>query len=161
MRVVQVAAVIFVFWLVLAVPLAPVDLVWGALVSILVGFWAAELLWADGAPALSLRRLAGLVIYTLELIRSIVPAALQVARVILQPTMPIDPVVIKHRMRLNHEFTRVALANSITLTPGTHCVDSENGVLTIHCLDEHFANPVRDGRLEDRITRVLQRETMS
>lgn len=161
MRVVQVAAVIFVFWLVLAIPLAPADLVRGILVSLLLGFWTAALLWADGEPTLSLRRLAGLVIYTLDLVRSIIPAALQVARVILQPTMPIEPVVITHRMQLKHEFTRVALANSITLTPGTHCVDYDDDVLTIHCLDDHFADPIRDGRLEDRITRVLEREKRS
>lgn len=155
MRVAQAAILILVFWLVLAAPVSLSDLAWGLLVAVLVGGWAAASLWALDSPRTGLRRLAGIFYYTLELLRSIVPAALQVTSMIMQPKMPLKPVVIRHRMRASDELSRMALANSITLTPGTHCVDIEDDVLTIHCLEPHFAEPVQDGTIERRIARVL------
>lgn len=155
MRIAQASILIFVFWLVLAAPLTASDLAWGLLVAVLVGGWAAASLWALDSPGTGLRRLAGIFYYTLELLRSIVPAAVQVTRMIMQPKMPLEPVVIRHRMSARDELSRVALANSITLTPGTHCVDIEDDVLVIHCLEPHFADPVQDGRIERRIARVL------
>jgi multicomponent Na+:H+ antiporter subunit E len=155
MKMLQATAVVFVFWLILAVPLVLADLVWGALVALLVGAWAGAMIWAGGDFAHGLRRFPGLVLYTIDLLRSIVPAAVQVARIILRRSLDIKPVVITHTVGLDSELGRIALANSITLTPGTHCVDLDDGVLTIHCLEERFADTIRDRRIERRIDRML------
>lgn len=156
MRTVRAAAAVLVFWLVLTAPPEPADLVWGVVVALLVGAWSVRFLWAGTRPGFGLRELVGLLLYTLDLVRSIVPAALQVAYAVLHPAMPIKPVMITYRMSLEHEISRVALANTITLTPGTHCVDSVGDVLTIHCLDERFAETIRSGRVEGRIARLME-----
>lgn len=150
------AAAVFAFWLVLSAPPGPADLAWGGLVAVLAGAWSATFLWPDSGPGLGLRSLAGLSIYTLDLIRSIIPAALQVACVVLHPALPVKPVVITYRMSLRLEISRVALANAITLTPGTHCVDSEGDLLTVHCLDERFGDDIRSGRAEARVARLME-----
>ncbi len=155
MRILQAALLILVFWMVLAAPLGWTGVLWGLPVALLIGVWTATSLWALDTPGTGLRRLAGLLAYTLDLLRSIIPAAVQVTGLILKPTLKLDPVVIRHRMNAEDELSRVALANAITLTPGTHCVDMVGEELIIHCLEPHFADPLSDGRIETRITRVL------
>lgn len=158
-RIVQAAAAIFVFWLILTAPPTLADWVLGALAAAALGSWSVSFLWSGGGPDLGPRQLIGLGFYTVGLVRSIVPAALQVARIVLRPVMRINPLVITHRMSLDNATARIALANSVTLTPGTHCVDSEGEVLTIHCLDEDFADAIQSGRLEASVARALARET--
>jgi multicomponent Na+:H+ antiporter subunit E len=155
MKILQAALLVLVFWMVLAAPLGWEGLLWGLPVAVLIGVWTATRLWALETPGTGLRRLAGLLAYTLDLLRSIIPAAVQVTGLILKPTLQLDPIVIRHRMRSEDELSRVALANAITLTPGTHCVDMVGDELIIHCLEPHFAEPVADGRLEARIATVL------
>lgn len=150
---------VFLFWLILAQPLERGDLLWGVVVAVLVGCWAAAFVWAGIAAGPRPRQFAGLALYTVDLIRSIVPAALQVAYVVMQPSLPVRPSVIQHRTTLEGEAARVAFANTITLTPGTHCVDFENDIVTVHCLDDHFAERIQSGQIEARIAPALEGTT--
>lgn len=154
-RWVQLSSALFLFWLVLAMPLDLADLLWGLGAAIPAGGLATALLWKQESPGLGTRRLAGLLVHTFDLIRQIVPAALQVARVVLDPALPIDPKIIVHRSPLDDDIERVTLANSITLTPGTHCVDLEGDRVTVHCLSPSFVEPLTAGRIEKRISRLL------
>jgi len=64
-----------------------------------------------------------------------VKANLQVVYVVLHPDMPIKPGIIKIKTKLKTDSGVTALANSITLTPGTLTVDVVNGnELYIHWL---------------------------
>jgi len=63
-------------------------------------------------------------------------ANLQVAYLVLHPAMPIRPGIVKVHTRLRSQAALAALANSITLTPGTLTVDvSEDGDLYVHWID--------------------------
>ena len=55
-----------------------------------------------------------------------------------------EPVIVKFRTSLKKEVTRVILANSITLTPGTITVSLEEDELTVHCLDKSLAEGMED-----------------
>lgn len=154
-RWVQLSTALFVFWLVLSMPLEFSDLLWGLTAAVAVGGLAGALLWSKASPGIGARSLAGLVFHTFDLIRQIVPAALQVARVVLDPALPIEPKIIVHRTSLDSDLARVTLANSITLTPGTHCVDLEGDRVTVHCLSASFVEPLVEGRIEKRISRLL------
>ncbi len=158
-RWVQLSMTLLLFWLVLAMPLDLRDLIWGLATAILAGGVAGAFLWRHDSPGGSARQLAGLVFHTFDLARSIVPAALQVARAVLDPALPIQPKIIVHRVRLQSELERVTLANTITLTPGTHCVDLDGDRMTIHCLAPGFADAIVDGQIEKRIARSLGRST--
>ena len=63
-------------------------------------------------------------------------ANLQVAYLVLHPKMPIRPGIVRVKTELKTETARTALANSITLTPGTLTVDvkPEKGELFVHWL---------------------------
>jgi multicomponent Na+:H+ antiporter subunit E len=52
------------------------------------------------------------------------------------PILPINPGIVKVKTKLKTDAGRTALANSITLTPGTLSVDiKEDGYLYVHCIN--------------------------
>lgn len=62
-------------------------------------------------------------------------ANLHVMFLVLHPDLPIKPGVVKVRTRLRSAAARTALANCITLTPGTLTVDvTDEGHLYVHWL---------------------------
>jgi len=64
-------------------------------------------------------------------------ANIDVALRVLNPKLPINPGIVKVKTTLKSDTGLTFLANSITLTPGTLCVDidAENGILYIHWID--------------------------
>ncbi|MFW6189602.1 MAG: Na+/H+ antiporter subunit E [Planctomycetota bacterium] len=69
-----------------------------------------------------------------------VKANLQVAYLVLHPAMPIRPGIVKVHTTLRSPAAITALANSITLTPGTLTVDAdEEGNLYVHWIDVETA----------------------
>jgi multicomponent Na+:H+ antiporter subunit E len=63
-------------------------------------------------------------------------ANLDVVYRVIHPKMPIKPGIVKVKTRLSSESGRTALANSITLTPGTLTVDiTDDGFLYIHWIN--------------------------
>ncbi|MBE0417928.1 MAG: Na+/H+ antiporter subunit E [Coriobacteriia bacterium] len=156
MKTTQATTVLFAFWLVLTGSLGPLDLALGVVLSLVLGVWAARFLWPQDAPALSPRQAVRLLLYIPRLLASVLMAALQVAEVVLDPQMPIDPVIIGHRASFSRAVSRVAFANSITLTPGTLTVDVDAETFYIHCLAERFATDIATGDLERRISHVFE-----
>lgn len=156
MKTAQAGTVLFAFWLVLTGSFAPLDLVLGALASLALGVWAARVLWPEDAPALTLRQAGYFLLYIPQLLASVLMSAIQVAEVVLDPRMPIKPVLIGHRAVFKRAVSSVAFANSITLTPGTLTVDVDGDVFYIHCLAERFADDIATGDLERRVARVFE-----
>ena len=64
-------------------------------------------------------------------------ANIDVAMRVLNPKLPINPGIVKVKTTLKSDTGLTFLANSITLTPGTLCVDidAEKGILYIHWID--------------------------
>lgn len=156
MRTAQASVALFAFWLIITGSAAALDLVIGALLSVALGAWAARMLWADDAPTLGGAQFIRLLAYVPWLLKEIIVAAVYVAEKVLDPRMPIAPVIITHRCPMRRDVTRVAFANSITLTPGTLTIDVEGDTFTVHCLAEEFADSIASGALERRITRVFE-----
>jgi multicomponent Na+:H+ antiporter subunit E len=89
-------------------------------------------------------------------------ANLQVAYLVLHPKMPIHPGIVKLRTRLRTEAGICALANAITLTPGTLTVDAEpDGTLYVHWIDVKTTDAAEAaaeiaGRFEPFLARVFE-----
>lgn len=64
-------------------------------------------------------------------------ANIDVALRVLNPSLPINPGIVKVNTTLKSDTGLTFLANSITLTPGTFCVDidADEGCLYIHWID--------------------------
>lgn len=105
----------------------------------------------------SLPRLLG---YGLWLAGQVLGSAVRVARLVLDPRLPVAPEVVRIEDGLPHPLSRLVLAHSITLTPGTVTIDADEKSLTIHALDADAAAAVAPdgGAAAGRLRRLLSLE---
>jgi multisubunit Na+/H+ antiporter MnhE subunit len=135
------AGVLAVTWAVLEEHYELSTLLIGYAVGLAVG-WLARDFWTERIrvrrPAAMLRLLAGF-------LKEVVVANLQVAWIIVQPRMPIRPVFIVLPLELSDDLQITALANMITLTPGTLTVDvaPDRSAPYVHCLAAPDPDAVR------------------
>ena len=71
------------------------------------------------------------VVFTIELIKSNVDVLVRV----ISPKVKINPAIVEVKTKLKTKMGRLALANSITLTPGTLTVDVQDEKMYIHWID--------------------------
>ncbi len=161
--------VAFVFWLLIAWPVAPMDgrLLWGDIaaglvVAGLVALVSREIVTQRFGRLLEPARYFWAVIYLFVFAYYVVKANLDVAYRVLHPSMPIRPGIVRATSKLRSASARTALANSITLTPGTLTVDmTEDGTFYVHWInvltveEEETAKQVL-GRFEWFIQKILE-----
>lgn len=112
------------------------DVITGVLVSLLVALVMREFTTQKFYRWISPVRIFWAILYLFVLAYHIIKANLDVAYRVLHPAMPIHPGIVKVRTRLKTPTALAVLANSITLTPGTHTVDVlENGFLYVHWIN--------------------------
>ena len=63
------------------------------------------------------------------------------ARRVLTPSLPINPGIVKFKTKLTTDYSRMVLANSITLTPGTLSIDIIDDTFYVHWIDVKTTNP--------------------
>jgi multicomponent Na+:H+ antiporter subunit E len=141
----------FAFWLALSGHWDPVHVGLGAAAA------AVVTLLNRGERALTgmVRRLPWLVAYGGWLLVEIVRANLQVARIVLDPRLPVDPVVVRVPAPSADDLVVATYANSITLTPGTVTLDVEDGELIVHALTPASAAGVTSGAMARRVGRAF------
>jgi len=89
--------------------------------------------------------------YVLWLLKEIVVANIQVARVIVDPKLPIKPRMVRVKANQKTTLGRVILANSITLTPGTVSVNLNGDKIDIHALSFEGAEDDLSGDMDRRV----------
>lgn len=95
--------------------------------------------------------------YLALLLREIVKANFSVMRMILTPGFAPRPKLVRFHSGLHREGLRVALADSITLTPGTITCLLADDEFVVHCLDESLAQDLTDGPLITALKRIERR----
>ncbi|MGO4838457.1 Na+/H+ antiporter subunit E, partial [Rhizobiaceae sp. 2RAB30] len=75
-------------------------------------------------------------------------ANLNMLRYVYAPRIDIRPGVVKVHMPLESPFGRLALANSIALTPGSLVMDVRGDTMFIHLLDVGTTDP-------DEVTEII------
>lgn len=96
--------------------------------------------------------------YVVLLILEIIKANLAIIPRILTVEEEMDPVIVKIHTSLKSDFTRMLLANSITLTPGTITVALEGDEYTIHCLDTSLAEGLENSNIEQALKKLDEEE---
>ena len=92
-------------------------------------------------------RLHNFMLYTGVLLREMVRANINMLRTIYAPRIRISPGIVKIRTALQSPVGRLALANSIALTPGSLVIDIKGDTLFIHWLDVKTTDPDEARRL--------------
>ena len=131
----------FVIWVILTWPFVDgkIDLqvvIAGVIASAIVAVLFHEVLPKEHRVFLSPVRVFWLLVYLPVFFYYMIKANLDVVYRALHPKMPIKPGIVKIKTVLKTEAGITALANSITLTPGTLTVDlTEDGFLYVHWIN--------------------------
>lgn len=92
--------------------------------------------------------------YIIVLVIEIVKANFAVIHLILSEEEEVEPLFVSFKSDLSGPGYRSALANAITLTPGTITVLLEDNVYTVHCLDETLAEGINKSVFVDMLTKM-------
>ena len=111
------------------------SIVTGASISAVLAyaFTRSSEVWKD--VRITPARFLGFVRYTGVFLVELVRANLNMLRYVYAPRIDINPGIVRVRTRLKTPVARLALANSIALTPGSLVVEIEGDTLFIHWLD--------------------------
>lgn len=149
--------VLFLFWLVLSGHYEPLILFFGVFSCLLVTYLAMRMDRVDGYT-FRVRLRWRVFTYLFWLIREIFRANVNVARIILDPKLPISPIMVPFRPTLKTDLCRVIYANSITLTPGTITTGTEGNLLRIHALTWHDVDGREEDEMEHRVRELEPEE---
>jgi multicomponent Na+:H+ antiporter subunit E len=86
--------------------------------------------------------------------KEIISSSLSVARIVLDPRLPISPRVMELKATAPHPVDQVILGNSITMTPGTLTLDLHGGVIKVHALTEAGARDLMSGEMDRRVAQL-------
>lgn len=95
--------------------------------------------------------------YGVMLLGEIVKANLAVIRMILDLEFEPKPQLVRFESGLKKARHRVALADSITLTPGTITCMLEGDSFVVHCLDESLVDGLDDGAMISALRRMEEK----
>jgi len=126
----------FLVWFFFTGSLSWQELSVGAVVSIIITLVTKEyfnfnILKLD----LPLRIIKYVALYLPLLIFEMIKANIHMALIVLNPKLPLNSGIVKNKTKLKNEVSKLILANSITLTPGTLTVDVDEENLYIHSVD--------------------------
>ncbi|RQH00265.1 monovalent cation/H+ antiporter subunit E [Natrarchaeobius oligotrophus] len=146
----------FGFYLVLGDPTYWFDLVTGVAVAGIVSASLANVTFSFPLDRIeSPIRTVRFAFYVPYLIWEIVKANVAISVVILRPSMPIAPTITRVNTRVRSGLPLLALANSITLTPGTLTVRANDQRLIVHTLIPSAREDLFDGSLERAVRFVF------
>ncbi len=106
-------------------------------------------------PLQTITVLARFIVYVPFLLWEISKANLQVAYIVLHPSLPINPSMERIVPALPRGLPVTTLANSITLTPGTVTVDVREREFHVHALSDAAREGLHDGTLERAVRFVF------
>ncbi|AIF68901.1 cation:proton antiporter [Palaeococcus pacificus DY20341] len=127
--------VLFIIWMFLTSSLDPQELEIGLILSLIVGALTYEVFTEKGLANLHPKRVAYAIAYIPYFIWAMIMANLDVAYRVLHPKRPINPGIVEAKTVLKNDLGKLALANSITLTPGTITLDVKEDRYFIHWID--------------------------
>lgn len=160
--------ILFVFWIILSGHLDVKHLLIGSVTSFTVTWITLPLLRLPSATAGDDYFLAfdlpyvKYVLYLPWLLWEVVKANIDVALLILNPKMPIEPQFVTFRKEMSHPFAHVTLANSITLTPGTITVELQDNLYVIHAISGKAAQGLvsagGEGVMIKKVARIFKEQ---
>lgn len=154
---------LFLVWLILNGKITAEICIFGLAISAALFYFVCRFMDYSVKKELLLFRLLPLLLqYAWVLVKEIVKANVCVLKIILSPELQPEPALVYFDTDLKNGFTRVLLADSITLTPGTITVSLEDNHYCIHCLDRELADGLEDSVFVELLKKMeaLMQETL-
>lgn len=143
-------------WLLLSGHYVPLILSFGVASCALIVFIAHRLDVIDH-EAVPLQLRFGYFGYLAWLGKEITKSNWDVARLVLDPKLPISPTMVWVPATQRTEVGKVIYANSITLTPGTVSVEIENDRILVHAITRDIAAGLECGDMDRRVDAIETR----
>ena len=158
MRYIYTFLIMFGFWILLSGKFDLFHLTLGVISSALVSFLSTDLFMYEKDKN-RLSTAVRFLLYLPWLLYQIVLSTLHVTFLALHPKMKglIDPTIVTFKTNLKTDIAKVALANSITLTPGTITIRIEGQIFYVHAISRKAAAGL-PGEMEDRLAKVFERD---
>ncbi len=161
--------ILFIFWVCLSGRFQVRYLLIGVGAAALVTFLTNDLLYSSYGskkyPELGagyvLKSTGRWIAYLPWLVLAIIKANIQVASIILNPKLPIDPVMLKFKTNLKKKASLVTLANSITITPGTITVDQKGATFIVHAIVKGAAGDLESGLMQNKAAAIFDDDRCS
>jgi multicomponent Na+:H+ antiporter subunit E len=126
----------FIIWMLLTWQIDAQVIIAGLIASAIVALLFHEILPKEHLVFISPIRIFWALVYVPVFFYYMIKANFDVVYRALHPRMPIKPGIVKIKTNLKTQSGITALANSITLTPGTLTVDlTDDGFLYIHWIN--------------------------
>lgn len=153
LRALGLGAVLFGFWLLLSGHYTPLLLGLGVASCVLVVYIAMRMEVVDH-ESFPMHMGARVVLYLPWLLMEIAKSNVRVARIVLDPALPIDPGIGRLRLRQRTALGKVIFANSVTLTPGTITTGVQGDEIEIHALTRADLDGGEEGEMSRRVSWV-------
>lgn len=122
-------------WILLTSTLQISTILVGVVISLIISSLFGIKAEVFGEINLNPKAIINLIAYTFVFIWELIKSNIDVARRVLNPSLPIKPGIVKVKTKLKSKTGRMVLANSITLTPGTLSIDIKDEFLYVHWID--------------------------
>lgn len=148
-------AVLFGAWYVLSGKNDPLFIAFGIVSSLAALFIVIRMDVAD-SEAHPFHLAFSAPFYWLWLLKEMVKSGFAVTKLVWSPHMKISPCFHWVPLSQSSDLGRAVYANSVTLTPGTVCVDVDQHCMFLHALEESSIEELRDGEMDNRVTRLTE-----
>ena len=148
---------LFIIWLVANATFAPETAIAGLIISALIA-----LAFAAFARVYSVIRWSPIVLYYYLIYLSVffielIKANIKVMSLVFSPRIDIKPGIVEIKTELKSPIGRLALANTITLTPGTLVVEIKDDSLFVHCINVSTTNQMEaTAEISGRFEKLLK-----
>lgn len=145
-------------WIVFCGKLTVEVLMFGICICAALYWFTCKTLGYSPQREVALMNIAGkLIKYQIILIWEIIKANIQVMKIVLSPRAKIEPKLVRFHSTLKEDASKITLANSITLTPGTITIGLEDGNYFVHALDKRFAGGMEDSVFVTQLTEMEEK----
>ncbi len=138
-------------WIAFTSSFATHELIVGALTTMVISYLSIRLFTCCTILIFCPVKIMYMIWYLVVFLIALINSNLDVARRVLSPALPINPGIVKFKTKLTTNYSKMVLANSITLTPGTLTVDVVDDTFYVHWIDVKTTNP------EEAYTEIAER----
>ena len=132
----------------------------GILISFLLDLFVKKFLKINltGATFIKfLKILPEILIYSIILLIEIIKANFSIMKIIIAGQISVEPCLVRFKSKLKTHAARVALANSITLTPGTITIELKDNEFLVHALTREMAEGLQGSLFEKILNRMEEK----
>ncbi|MFA6942137.1 MAG: Na+/H+ antiporter subunit E [Clostridiaceae bacterium] len=123
----------FLLWCALVFPVTLEKNIVGIIVSFTIS--AGLYIFVKDKKVFNIGRILNFIWFVLIFTYELIKANFIMAKLVLTPSLPISPKIIKVKTTIKSNTGRAFLANAITLTPGTLSVDLKEDDIFIHIVE--------------------------